>query len=339
LPAPIPPVERVRPGLWSIPVPIPANSLRYVFVYVFETEAGPYIVDTGWNTDEAYDALAAGLAEAGTSIGEVKGILVTHLHPDHYGLAGRIREASGAWIGLHPADAALIHDRYVDPEFLVDMMGSMLRRAGAPDEELEALQRAAMPVLPLVTPVTPDILVEDRDKLDIPGWDVVALWTPGHSPGHLCLWEATNQLMLSGDHVLPRITPNIAFHPQAGDNPLGDFLASLDRVAEYEAVEVLPGHEHRFVNLRSRVAELHAHHERRFTEVVEALAGGATTAWQVATLMKWSRPWNSIDGFMRRAAVLETLAHLRALQVRRLVVEVTTPDGHFRWQLVAGAGL
>ena len=318
-------------------MPIPANSLRYVFVYLFETDRGPYIVDTGWNTEEAWEALGAGLAEAGTSVGEVQGILVTHLHPDHYGLAGRIREASGAWIGLHPADAALIHDRYVDPDFLVGMMGSMLFRAGAPPEELEALKHAAMSVLPFVTAATPDILVEDGDRLEIPGWEVAAVWTPGHSPGHLCLWETANQLMLSGDHVLPRITPNIAFHPQAGDNPLGDYLKSLERVGRYAAAEVLPGHEHRFVNLASRVGELQEHHARRFAEVVAALSAGFTTGWEVATLMKWSRPWTGIDGFMRRAAVLETLAHLRALEVRGVVEEITYPDGPSRWRLVAGS--
>lgn len=334
MPQPLPPVEQVRPGLWSVPVPIPANSLRYVFVYVFETDRGPYLVDTGWNTEEAYAALCSGLEEAGTSVGDVQGILVTHLHPDHYGLAGRVREASGAWIGLHPADAELIHDRYVDPGYLVEMMGTMLRDVGAPLEELEGLKGAALPVLPLVTPATPDVLVEDLDKLDVPGWDLTALWTPGHSPGHLCLWDGERRLLLSGDHVLPRITPNIAFHPQAGDDPLGTYLASLDRVAKYDAAEVLPGHEHRFVGLAERVAELHEHHERRFVEVVAAIEAGATTGWELATVMKWSRPWSSIDGFMRRAAVLETLAHLRALEVRGVLREVRAEGQPSRWQLV-----
>jgi len=102
---PLPPVERVRPGLWSVPVPLPMSSLRYVFVYVFETDRGPYIVDTGWNTDDAFAALSAGLKQVGSSIADVAGVLVTHIHPDHYGLAGRVREESGAWVGLHPADA------------------------------------------------------------------------------------------------------------------------------------------------------------------------------------------------------------------------------------------
>src|SRR5579884_3620711 len=124
--APLPPVERVRPGVWSVPVPIPNNPLRYVLVYAFETDGGPYLVDAGWNTDEAYNRLVAGLEEAGFGIADVKGVLVTHIHPDHYGLAGRIREASGAWIGLHPADAALIQDRYDAPADLLERMGAML---------------------------------------------------------------------------------------------------------------------------------------------------------------------------------------------------------------------
>ena len=87
--SPLPPVERVRPGLWSVPVPLPNSSLRYVYVYVFETDRGAYIIDAGWNTDEAFESLSAGLGEAGFAMSDVRGVLVTHIHPDHYGLAGR----------------------------------------------------------------------------------------------------------------------------------------------------------------------------------------------------------------------------------------------------------
>src|SRR5215475_10393555 len=146
---PLPPVERLRPGLTSVPVPLPNNSLRYVFVYVFESDQGVYLVDAGWNTDDAYAALEAGLKFAGYEMGDVQGVMVTHIHPDHYGLAGRIREASGAWISLHPADAELIHDRYDEPDDLIDRVAAALRRMGAPAEELESLRNAAMPVRPL----------------------------------------------------------------------------------------------------------------------------------------------------------------------------------------------
>jgi glyoxylase-like metal-dependent hydrolase (beta-lactamase superfamily II) len=332
-PGPLPPVERVRPGLWSIPVPLPNNSLRYVFVYVFETDRGPFLVDAGWNTDDAFAALSAGLRQLGSDISEVQGVLVTHIHPDHYGLAGRIREASGAWIALHPADAALIHDRYDEPTDLLQRVGTMLRRMGAPADELASLQNASMPVLPLVGSVKPDLLVEDGDKPEVPGWDLAAIWTPGHSPGHLCFWEDRNALMLSGDHVLPRITPNIPFHPQAGADPLGDYLRSLEKLEGYDADEVLPAHEHRFVGLSQRLAELRAHHEARFAEVIAAIKTGSTSAWDIASRMGWSRPWNRIEGFMRRAAVGEALAHLRALEIRGIVREVNGEPS--RWELVS----
>src|SRR5258708_15986385 len=99
---PLPPVDEVRKGIWSIPVPIPNNPLRYVLVYAFETDLGPYIVDAGWNTDDSYNTLVAGLAQAGFDISDVQGVLVTHIHPDHYALARPLREASGPRVPLPP---------------------------------------------------------------------------------------------------------------------------------------------------------------------------------------------------------------------------------------------
>jgi glyoxylase-like metal-dependent hydrolase (beta-lactamase superfamily II) len=332
---PLPPVEQVRPGLWSIPVPIPNNPLRYVLVYAFETDRGPYLIDAGWNTDDAYQTLVSGLEQAGQSIADVQGVLVTHIHPDHYGLAGRIREASGAWVALHPADAALIEERYDHPEALLERISAMLRRDGAPAEELTALQQASMPIRGYVWAATPDILMEDGGTPELPGWDMTAIWTPGHSPGHLCFYESRYRLMLSGDHVLPRITPNISFHPQAGPDPLGDFLTSLDKVAAYQTSEVLPAHEHRFADLPARVAELRSHHQARFEEVLAAIRHGTTTTWGIASQMTWNRPWDQIQGFMRRAAVGEALAHLNYLQRMGLVKEsVGEPS---EWQVVKTA--
>ena len=329
--SPLPPVEQLRPGLWSIPVPMPNSSLRYVFVYAFESSGGVYIIDVGWNTDDAYGALVGGLGTAGFAITDVKGMLVTHIHPDHYGLAGRVREASGAWVALHPADAKLIQDRYDEPEHLLGRVSSFLRRLGAPEAEVAALTTSAMPVRGYVDVARPDILLEDGDRAEVPGWDLHAIWTPGHSPGHLCFWEGERRLFLSGDHVLPRITPNVPFHPQSESDPLGDFLTSLAKIEHYNAHEVLPAHEHRFVGLAARVEELRRHHDQRFAEAITAIQSGVTTAWGIAERMGWSRPWNKIEGFMRRAAVSEAAAHLRALEVRGILREVMGEPSH--WEL------
>jgi glyoxylase-like metal-dependent hydrolase (beta-lactamase superfamily II) len=329
----LPPVERLRSGLWTIPVPLPNSSLRYVFVYLFEADDGAYLVDAGWNTDEAYDALSAGLRRAGYEMADVRGVMVTHIHPDHYGLAGRVREASDAWISLHPSDAELIHRRYEVPDRLIAQMEVMLGEWGAPADEIDELTRAAMPVRPFVDAVWPDVLMQDGDHPDVPGWDLTAIWTPGHSPGHLCFWEAGNQLLLSGDHVLPRITPNIPFHAQSATNPLSDFLHSLDKVGEYDAAEVLPAHEYRFVDLHGRLTELRRHHHDRFDEICEAIGDRPLTAWEIASQLHWSRQWSDITGFMRRAAVAETMAHLRELEVRDVLRR--TGDDRVVWSRVA----
>ena len=301
---------------------MPNSSLRYVFVYAFESASGVYIIDVGWNTDDAYAALVAGLATAGFAITDVKGMLVTHIHADHYGLAGRVREASGAWIALHPADAKLIQDRYDEPAELLTRVSGFLRRMGAPEAEVASLTTSAMPVRGYVDVARPDILLEDADRPEVPGWDLHAIWTPGHSPGHLCFWEGNNRLFLAGDHVLPRITPNVPFHPQSESDPLGDFLTSLAKIEHYREVEVLPAHEHRFVGLAARIEELRRHHDQRFKEAIGAIESGITSAWGIAEQMGWSRPWNKIEGFMRRAAVAEAAAHLRALEVRGVLREV-----------------
>ncbi|MEU0571476.1 MBL fold metallo-hydrolase [Nonomuraea sp. NPDC005983] len=322
----IPEVERVRPGLWSVPVPIPINPLRYVLVYVLELPDGVAIVDAGWNTDEAYAALAAGLRVAGYDMTDVKGVLVTHLHPDHYGLAGRIRETSGAWIALHPGDAALVHDRYDEGaiDALVARERAVLVRSGVPELTLDELAGASMMIRHMVSMAKPDRLVEDGERLDLPGWDLRAIWTPGHSPGHLCFVSPSRKVLFSGDHVLAKITPIVAVHPQSGPNPLADYLDSLAAVRMLDVEEVLPAHEYRFLELAKRVDYVMAHHDERLTEIerVVAAAGDGVSCWAVATRLTWSRPWETIPPFMRRAANNETLAHLTWLEAKKRVRRV-----------------
>jgi glyoxylase-like metal-dependent hydrolase (beta-lactamase superfamily II) len=328
----MPPVERVRPGLWSIPVPIPNSPLRYVLVYAFELPDGVAIVDAGWDTPEAWAALVDGLAEAGAGIGDVRAILVTHIHPDHYGLAGRVRAESGGWIGLHEREAATLLGRYGDDlDALVELAYRWLRTCGVPGTEARELAGSSIELRPFVHMAEPDRLIEHGQRLDLPGWDLRALWTPGHTPGHLCFYDETRQLMLTGDHVLPRISPNISVHPQQPVNPLGDYLATFDDLAKAPVDEVLPAHEYRFRGLAARLDDLRGHHEARLVELAGLLASDpGATAWALAQRLTWSRSWAQTLGYMRRAAIGETLAHLVLLTERGLA----RPDGDpQRWYL------
>ena len=327
----IPPVERVRPGLWSIPVPIPNNPLRYVIVYAFELDDGLALVDAGWNTEDAWLALNHGIGEAGGSIDDVQAVIVTHIHPDHYGLAGRVREASGAWVGLHPADAQLLKGRYVETDDLVAQMTQLLALSGVPEEKRPDLAGASMEIRSMVSMALPDVLLEDGQKIDLPGWTSETIWTPGHSPGHVCLYSDRYRLLLSGDHVLPRITPNISYHSQQIANPLGDFLDSLEKVRALNPDEVLPAHEYRFADLGSRLTQLAEHHADRLRAMELLLAERpGITAWDLTLALPWSRPWDEIPAFMQRAANGETLAHLVLLEARGAVRRSpSVPAGFF----------
>jgi glyoxylase-like metal-dependent hydrolase (beta-lactamase superfamily II) len=187
-------------------------------------------------------------------------VLVTHIHPDHYGLAARIREVSGAWVGLHPADAALVTDRYQDVDDLLERTSRWVGQTGAPAADLAELRDASMALRRFVVAGQPDVLLGDGDRPDVPGWRLLAVHTPGHTPGHLCFVEERSGAVLTGDHVLPTISPNISRHPQAGPDPLGDYLASLERLRPHGDALVLPGHQRHPAALEPPLGGDHRHH-------------------------------------------------------------------------------
>ena len=323
----MPPVERLAGDLWSIPVPIPSNPLRYVSSYAFAAGGGLVLLDTGWDADESWQALVAGLAAIGASPRDVRGVLVTHMHFDHSGLAARVRERSGAWIGMHRADQDILaRPDYQDAELAVAEQVRWLGALGAPADQ--AREGAGTPAdFALFTSVArADRFVEDGDLIDIPGWSLRAVHTPGHTPGHLCFLETRANLLFSGDHVLPRISPNISPERAGAADPLGDYLDSLGKVGALPVDEVLPAHEWRFRGAAARTKQIVEHHHHRLAELVTAAREHpGSTPWELAGHLTWSRPWSQYGGQLRVFAVTETLAHLRYL-VRRGRLTVTGQD-------------
>ncbi|WP_028653520.1 MBL fold metallo-hydrolase [Nocardioides halotolerans] len=315
--AELPAVEQVRDGTWVVPVPIPDNPLHYVLSYVLEADGGLVLVDVGWNDPGSFEALGAGLGEIGASVADVRGMVVTHIHPDHYGLAGRVREVSGAWIALHGLDASQITGRYSKIERLIEDNVLWLTGAGAPAEDVEVLCDAGAELQRYVMVAHPDRVLSDGDRIELGGGRALdVVHTPGHTVGHVCLYDAPARLLFSGDHVLPRISPNVGFHPLSSADPLADFLASLRKVGALGSELALPGHEWRFDDVPARTRELAEHHEARLAEVLVLLARGACTSWEVAQRLIWSRPFDSLAPVTRRAALSEAMAHLVHLRTR-----------------------
>jgi glyoxylase-like metal-dependent hydrolase (beta-lactamase superfamily II) len=312
-------------GVRSLRVPIPDNPLGHTLVYVVDTDRGPVLVDTGWDDPASWDALTAGLTACGTSVTELYGVVITHHHPDHHGLSGRVREASGAWIALHAADGAIVRRaRSTRPERWYTYMTEKLVAAGAPEQHVAPLRTVRRRTLPGLSPALPDREIVPGELLDLPGRRLRAIWTPGHTPGHVCLHLEEDHparlpgrgRLFSGDHLLPEITPHIGLYEDPDDatvtDPLGDYLDSLERVGRLAPAEILPAHQHAFTDAPSRVRELLTHHEDRLTDL-HGLLAEPLTPWQLAERMEWNRPWEQIPYGSRNIAVSEAEAHLRRL--------------------------
>ena len=319
----LPPVEEVRPGLWSIPVPWPGSGLRYTLAYLVSGPNGLALIDTGWPTEQAWTALCASITQTGHDITDLKYMLVTHAHSDHLGLAARVREASGALVGMHPAErATLRRSDPRDPQVGRMHLSDWLRSRGAPEDQADqvaAMMTGAVRVHRELA--RPDFDVEHGSLPLGAGTALRAVWTPGHTPGHLCFYDERQDVLLTGDHVLPRITPHIGLPPGSQGDPLGDYQDSLRALARYNPAEVLPAHEYRFADLGARLEMLLRHHRTRLAEIEHAVAADpGLSTWDVSAVLTWSRGWDQTLGGARQSAVSETWAHLLHLQNHRRVV-------------------
>jgi len=321
----------VIPGIFHLPLPIPNPALDHVNTYLVRGDRECLLIDTGWGTQEAFDSLKDQLAEIGVDFKNISQILVTHIHPDHYGLAGKLKQLSQAKIALHYLEKALIESRYINMDKLLDQLDQWLYINGVPANDLSQLLEASTGMARFVTPTTPDITLRGGETISLGSFTFQVLWTPGHSPGHISLYEPQQKVLIAGDHILPNITPNIGLYPQSSPNPLDDYLNSLKSIKQLEVSLVLPGHEYTFSNLKQRIEQIFHHHEERNSEILGALNTKPKTAYQVASEITWMRDiggasWDKLGPWDKRIAVLETMAHLEAMRANRKLDKLTRDD-------------
>ncbi|MFC1933653.1 MBL fold metallo-hydrolase [Chloroflexota bacterium] len=316
----------IAKGIYQLKVPIPGNPLGHVNCYLIEGKDGWLMVDTGWYTPDSFSALEAGLKELGLALTDITTMIVTHVHPDHFGLAGKIKHISPKTELLtHRWESDLIESRYVKFSALRDMISAMLGRHGVPPADLSALDSASMPALQYVTVTFPDHVLYGGEIINTGLYELEIIWTPGHSPGHICLYEPHNQLLFSGDHILPTISPNVSYHVQSGDNPLGDYLYALHKIKNLPVSKVLPAHEHIFTNLRARIEQLVDFHNTRKAEIQQVISREPRNAHDISSQITWNIPltWEQLPPLQKRFAVTETIAHLECMRwegkVRRIV--------------------
>jgi len=324
----------VAPGVHRVPLPLPNDGLRAVNVYVLTGPDGLVLIDSGWSIPEARDLLVAALDSLGCGLGDVRRFLVTHVHRDHYTQAIALRREFGMTVALG-ADELGTLEVTMNPERMpLQQQLAALRAMGAVDladfldKQIAGHDRPAHRSdweLPDEWLTEGDIAAGERTLSVVP--------TPGHTRGHVVFHDLGNALLFAGDHVLPTITPSIGFEPVLSPNPLGDFLDSLALVRSRPDARLLPAHGPVTESVHARVDELVAHHGARLDETENAVANGATTAYDVARELRWTRRLRTLadlDPFNQMLAIAETGAHLQLLAAQGRLT-TTEVDGLRRY--------
>jgi glyoxylase-like metal-dependent hydrolase (beta-lactamase superfamily II) len=295
-------IQEVYPHIFVNEIPLPDNPLKALNSYIICSEDRNIIVDTGFNLPACKEALSSGMKEAG--IDPAKTLLVlTHMHPDHSGLAGDL-QAEGMKVLIGEIDGKILNgwqkrfqENYQNTAELFDLEAAAIGTG---------LKEKAKPV-----GYTP---LREGDKIALGDYLFEVIDIPGHTPGHIGLYERKHRVFLGGDHVLNQVTPNITIWGLDQDI-LATYLHSLEKVYRLEIDYLLPGHRHIITSHRARIDQLILHHKDRLEEIISILQSGEQSVRQIAAEMHWdlSDRWEEFTNLQKWFAAGEAMSHLEHL--------------------------
>lgn len=321
-------LTEIHPGVHELRLPIPFED-GHVNCFFLTGDGYIDMIDCGMRRDESLEMIRTAVRRLG---GTLRRLVVTHIHPDHYGAAGVLVQEFGVELYLHRLEIPMVHPRYLELETLVEEVGRWLELNGAPAPVAEEMKNASRSLSDYVLPGHVDVALDGAETLELGNRQLRVEWTPGHSPGHICLFDPDDGLLFAGDQILPEISPNIGLHPQSTPNPLDEFMDSIVRLEKYEPSLVLPAHGRPFSDIEPRVQKLLQHHTRRKDQIEEIVGGRECSAWDVALELWGPRPhhWET------RGALQEALAHLQSLAVEGRLEKRVSPTA-VRWRLPPSA--
>ncbi len=301
--------EELLPGLFKINIPLPNSPLKYLNSYIVLGPTRFLVIDTGLNRPECLNQFLKELNNLKLDLNQAD-FFITHMHSDHVGLLGHLAQASSTAYFNYPEmpifDPAerekgrkMRHDFYV--------------ANGYPEKEYQLAMANNQGILYGLQSKIDFTLLKEGSLIECGDYCFKCIETPGHSPGHMCLYESGKKILLSGDHILYDITPNITWFPGM-DNPLDQYFKSLNKVDALEANLVLPGHRTIGKDHHNRIKEIQTHHQKRLDEVILALKDGEKTAYQIASKLTWDIKYSGWDNFpagQKSFAVGEALAHIK----------------------------
>jgi len=303
-------IEEILANFYKIEIPLPGNPLKAINSYVIKSLDRNLIIDTGWNREECMDAMQAGLWELDVNL-ERTDFFITHLHTDHIGLVPALMTGtSKVYFNLPDAHSIENSDARWNYFFYYARISVL------PDSELQGILQSHPGYKYRTRRRLAFIILKEGDILDIGEYSFKCVETHGHTEGHMCLYEPNKKILVSGDHILNSITPNIQLWSDEW-NPLKKYLASLDKVYDFDIELVLPGHRNIFKNCKERIDELKNHHQKRSDEILSILGMGSKNAFQVASEMSWDIEYDAFDLFpvtQKWFATGEAIAHLKYLE-------------------------
>lgn len=317
-------------NIFQLKVPLPRNPLRYLNSYLIVDGDDNLLIDTGILSEKAFKSLKSELSRAGFDIKNIRKVLLTHFHADHIGLAGIIKMESNAKLMMNDLEYRLLK------KFIIGFKENFQEKVnfcvsnGLPEKlalKMLKLHPATKSVKAYNQVLKIDKTLKDKDKVKVGEKSFDIIWTPGHTPGHICLYDADEGLLFAGDHLLLTITPNIALPDKSYEIycPLKNYLNSLAKIKRFSVKKVLPGHGKIFSNFRGRIEELILHHKQRCMEIVERLKKRDLTAYQIASTITWNVKYPSWDKYplmQKYFAFAETMSHLQFLKDNGVVKEV-----------------
>ncbi len=307
-----PGAHEVAPGIHRIPLPLPNDGLRAVNVYAVRDGDEYVLIDAGWALAESQELLARSLRAIGTELGAVREFLCTHLHRDHYTQAVTLRRQFGNRVAVGAGEQScldlILHPTGPPPDL------ARMTEAGAHDL-VRTLAKTPMEHDESIWEY-PDRWLADRQDIELTTRTLQVIATPGHTRGHVVFHDPANATLFAGDHVLPHITPSIGVELNRPPSPLRDYLTSLELVRALPDARLLPAHGPITDSVHDRIDELLRHHAERLDETEKAVRAGATSGYETARALGWTRRrrhYDEMDFFNQLLAVQETMAHLVVL--------------------------
>lgn len=308
-------MNEVMKDIYQVEIPLKGNPLKMVYSYIIlgaEKDKGRecFIVDTGFNSEPCKNALYTALEDLGLSL-DLATLIVTHLHSDHSGLAAELNQ-SGTVVMTGRVDGEMINEMTKDSYW-----EAFAKRADMMDLRKDGVTFGGHPGYKYCpkNPIKFKSLVEG-DLLKMGQYSFEVIDIPGHTPGHIALYDKNHKIMISGDHVLDPITPNIAFWGFEW-NILDVYMKSLDKVRAMDLGKILPSHRKIIENHQERIDQLKEHHQERLEEVGRIIEDW-TSVRDTASKMHWSlrqNVWTDFPDPQKWFASGEAMSHLEYLYV------------------------